>query len=191
MGQYKIIALIGEAGSGKDTILNKVVQKNPNLHKIVNYTTRPPREGEKNGINYHFVDEETFANKVVKGEMLEMSFFNDWLYGTGIKSLNPNRINIGVFSPVGIESAINNTDDQIEIYVYRIIVSPKTRLLRQLNREKNPDVDEIIRRYHTDQVDFEKIEINYNIILNETEEDLVQSIAVLGEAARRLEAKFK
>ena len=49
---YKIIALIGKAGSGKDTILNKVLDINPTFHKIINSTTREPREGEVEGEEY-------------------------------------------------------------------------------------------------------------------------------------------
>lgn len=53
IGSYKILAIIGEAGSGKDTLMQEVLKVNHNLHEIVSFTTRPPREGEKDGINYH------------------------------------------------------------------------------------------------------------------------------------------
>ena len=52
---YKIIALIGEAGSGKDTILKETLRHDSSLHKIINSTTREPREGEEEGINYFFL----------------------------------------------------------------------------------------------------------------------------------------
>ena len=48
--RYKMIALIGEAGSGKDTVLNKLTDELPYFNKIISTTTRPPREGEKDGI---------------------------------------------------------------------------------------------------------------------------------------------
>ena len=47
IGSYKILAIIGEAGSGKDTLMQEVLKVNHNLHEIVSFTTRPPREGEK------------------------------------------------------------------------------------------------------------------------------------------------
>ena len=63
---YKILAIIGQAGSGKDTLMKKVLAINDNLHEIVSFTTRPPREGEVDGVNYHFIDGEEFGAKVVR-----------------------------------------------------------------------------------------------------------------------------
>ena len=58
---YKIVALIGEAGSGKDTILRELIKACPDLHEIVSCTTRPMREGEKDGINYYYYTNNEFA----------------------------------------------------------------------------------------------------------------------------------
>ena len=62
---------MGKAGSGKDTILREVVKQNPDIHEVVSCTTRPPREGEVDGVNYHFLTGEEFGAKVLKNEMLE------------------------------------------------------------------------------------------------------------------------
>ena len=66
-------------------------------------------------------------------------------------------------------------EKDLELITYWIDASDKTRLLRQLNREENPDVYEIIRRFHTDDEDFNPYElddIHYIIYLNEAPEDL-------------------
>ena len=60
----------------------------------------------------------------------------------------------------------------LDITVYKIVCSDKTRLLRQLNREQHPDVDEIIRRYKTDKEDFFDLEFHYTEVENEDKEDL-------------------
>ena len=53
---YNVVAFIGEAGSGKDTILKKVEQKIHSLvHTMISCTTRPPRDGEIDGVNYFFL----------------------------------------------------------------------------------------------------------------------------------------
>ena len=104
MNKYKIIALIGEAGSGKDTILKKLTNSNLAFHEIVSCTTRPPREGEVNGDNYYFISPEEFGCKILANEMLEAAVFNNWCYGTSFDSLRINDINIGVFNPTGIET---------------------------------------------------------------------------------------
>ena len=145
MPKYNIIAFIGEAGSGKDTIMKKVLERSPHLHEIVSCTTRPPREGEVDGVNYHFMSPEVFGDKVVHGEMLEASCFNDWFYGTGYESLRSDCYNIGVFNPESIESLRAHPGVAVDVYYVR--ATDKNRLLRQLNRETNPDVHEIIRRF--------------------------------------------
>ena len=167
---YKIIALIGKAGSGKDTMMRKVLEKNPNLHEIVSCTTRPRREGEVEGVNYFYLTPEQFGDKVLHDEMLEATCFNDWFYGTSYESLRSDAVNIGVFNPAGIDSLLGRRD--VDVHVFYVIASPKDRLLRQLNREKDPNVDEIIRRYKADEIDFADLDFEYDVLYNEIYEDL-------------------
>ena len=168
---FKIIALIGEAGSGKDSIMQNILKKRPlQFNEIISCTTRPMREGEAEGVNYFYLTPEEFAEKILNGEMLEATNFNDWFYGTSYDSLRSDCANIGVFNPDGIR-AISEMPD-IDITVYKVCCSDKTRLLRQLNRETNPNVDEIIRRYKTDKEDFFNLEFRYVEVENEDKEDL-------------------
>lgn len=182
MAKYKIIALVGEAGSGKDTIMKRVLEQSPQLHEIVSCTTRPPREGEIDGINYHFMSPEIFGDKVLHGEMLEASCFNNWFYGTGYESLRSDCDNIGVFNPEGIESLLAHPG--VEVAVYYILASEKNRLLRQLNRETNPDVHEIIRRFKADLIDFENLDFPHYTLPNDTQEDLENAVTFLVEAIK-------
>lgn len=92
--------------------------------------------------------------------MLESTEFNGWFYGTAIDSLSKEDINIGVFNPAGIRSLMKYKD--IDMRVFYITASDKTRLLRQLNREDYPDVKEIIRRFGTDENDFSTVDDEFN-----------------------------
>lgn len=154
MEKYDIIAIMGQAGAGKDSFLNTLANKDylPQFSPIISCTTRPKRDYEKDGVDYHFLTNEEFAEQVLNGEMLEATVFNNWCYGTSIKSLTKNKINIGVFNPEGVEILRDNQN--INLTVIYIIADDKTRLLRQLNREENPDCNEIVRRYGTDKNDF-------------------------------------
>ena len=169
-----IIAIIGEAGSGKDFLTKRLVKKHPALfHEIVSCTTRPKRGGEKDGIDYYFLTQEQFLEYEIQNKMLESTNFRGWYYGTLLDSLSETKINIGVFNPEGIRN-LQKRDD-IFVIVYRLAATPKVRLLRQLNREEDPDVDEIIRRYSTDKDDFEKIDFNYVFLFNNDGEELAES----------------
>ena len=174
MNKYKIIALIGESGSGKDTLLQSILSKNTNLNEIISSTTRPKREGEGEGVNYYYLTPEQFAYKVLNNEMIEATCFNDWFYGTTYEALRSDVHNIGVFNPAGIESLI--LDKNIDLTVYYIQATKKNRLLRQLNREENPNVDEIIRRYKTDTEDFLDLDFNYIPLVNNTPQDLENNV---------------
>lgn len=149
---YKVILLAGKAASGKDTLLQRLLEEIPSLHGIVSCTTRPPREGEVNGKNYYFLTHEEFAERVEDGRMFEATIFNNWCYGTCVDHLSEDKINIGVYNPEGIECMMGYGN--VVVYPILIEASDKTRLIRQLNRETNPDVKEIIRRYHADEEDF-------------------------------------
>lgn len=168
----KIVALMGEAGSGKDTILHRIMEKYPSyFNEIISCTTRPPRQGEKEGVNYHFLSVEDFIRKILNGDMLEATEFNGWHYGTDSQSLTIDKINIGVFNPEGVRCL--QEDENIELYVFYARAAGKQRLLRQLNREENPDVDEIIRRYKADTEDFSFLnDIKYITLQNNTLDDI-------------------
>lgn len=173
MSKYKIIALFGEAGAGKDYILHELMKTDrgkEDFHQIISCTTRPPREGEKDGVNYHFFSNQT---DFLKQDLLEITEFRKWYYGTPISSLDINKINIGVFNLQGIEQITHksSTIDCLPIYIK---TNDKIRLFRQLNRENNPDCQEICRRFISDKNDFLSMSLfyhfSYKIIENNTNE---------------------
>ena len=132
------------------------------MHKIIPYTTRPKREKEVNDKDYHFISNEIF-NKMKEAEtFLETTCFNNWNYGTSIKDLDINKINIGVFNPQGIQNIFDHFyANQIIILPIQIYANNKIRLIRSLHREQNPNCKEICRRFLTDEEDFENINFPY------------------------------
>lgn len=180
MDKIKIVAIIGKSASGKDSIAKEVLRREgASAHQIISHTSRPPRDCEIDGRDYHFVTAEDFAKAIEEDKMLEVSFFNDWWYGTSIEELSSTAINVGVFNPEGIETLLS--DERIELDIYYILASDKTRMLRQLTREENPNIAEICRRYGTDETDFaaHKLDFNYISIENETTEDFYDAVETI------------
>lgn len=175
--KYKVLALIGKAGSGKDTLLRAVCNSEVPSHEVVSYTTRDIREGEVDGVNYIFVTGEEFANLVIEGAMIEACEFNGWFYGTGYESLRTGMVNVGVFNPAGIEAMLDNPE--VELKVVYVRAADKERLLRQLSREEHPNCDEIVRRFRTDKEDFENLDFPYTTMWNDTLADMAVAIEQL------------
>jgi guanylate kinase len=178
---YKIAAIIGEAGSGKDTIINQTLLQHPELfHKIINYTSRPKREKEIEGSDYYFVDEQTIINKIFDRQMLEVHS-NVWLYGTSYSELSQEKINIGVFTPFVLRKFLVGYPE-FDLQIFSLKVSEKERLMRQLGREQNPDVKEIIRRFGTDTEDFSNLNFELIEISNEGDGSINAAIDQIVEA---------
>jgi len=79
----RAIIITGSNGVGKGTIANTLISTNPDLfQRVTRITTRPMRNGEVNGIDYHFIDDESFRYMVEQGLMSEWSQFNHGYYGT-------------------------------------------------------------------------------------------------------------
>lgn len=173
---YKMVIFMGKAGAGKDSMMQQVLkllaEKNiiSEVHEIVSCTSRPIRENEAHGVNYYYYHPDDFAMKIINDEMLEFTNFNNWWYGTSYDSVRSDGIvNIGVFNPSGVRQLLDRPD--CDVTVYWVTASDKQRLCRQLSREENPDVKEIIRRFNTDEEDFADIDFDYTEVVNETFSD--------------------
>lgn len=169
-----IIALFGKSASGKDSIQNFICKNYKNTHKIISYTTRPPRINEVDGKDYFFISQESFLNKTFENKMLETTVFNEWLYGTSIEQLEKNKINIGVFNILGVYNLLTNKSSILKDYkIYPIMINCPdcTRILRSLTRD-NSDCLEICRRFIADENDFKNIPFEYETVTNSNENDI-------------------
>ena len=78
----KLFVISGSSGVGKGTLLKRLLEKNPQLEVSISATTRNPRPGEIDGVNYFFVTKEEFLKEVENGDFLEWAEFNGNYYGT-------------------------------------------------------------------------------------------------------------
>ena len=103
----KFIIISGPSGVGKGTIYNKLINE-LNAWYSVSTTTRSPREGEIDGVNYFFISRDVFEEKIKNGEFLEYNLYNGNYYGTSKESVLA-KINqgINVFSEIDVNGAKN------------------------------------------------------------------------------------
>ncbi|MGD8896161.1 MAG: guanylate kinase, partial [Acidobacteriota bacterium] len=79
-----VIVVSAPSGAGKSTVLARVLDDMPGLRFSVSHTTRPPRPGERDGVEYHFVDRRVFEGLRDDGKLLEWAEVHGNLYGTGL-----------------------------------------------------------------------------------------------------------
>jgi guanylate kinase len=86
-----LIVISGPSGVGKDTVIKRLLELDPNLTYSVSYTTRPSRTGEVDGINYRFASRQEFERLIAAGAFLEYATYDGNLYGTPIAQLDEVR----------------------------------------------------------------------------------------------------
>ena len=82
----KIYCMMGKSSSGKDTLYQKVLERLPQIHRVVPYTTRPIREGEQDGVEYFFTGREELERQLASGKVIESRTYQTiagpWTYYT-------------------------------------------------------------------------------------------------------------
>jgi guanylate kinase len=86
-----LVVISGPSGVGKDTIIERLLELDPNVSYSVSYTTRAPRPGEVDGVNYSFVSRERFEELVAQGHFLEHASYDGNLYGTPAAPVEATR----------------------------------------------------------------------------------------------------
>ena len=188
-----ILILCGKAASGKDTLKRYIVEASElsgiEFNNVVNTTTRPPREGEVDGVNYHFCSAEEMTKKILNDEMAEAVLFNDWVYGTENKALSEDKLNVGIFNLEGIEALRQNPNHNI--FAVYLDVEDSVRLIRYLNRENmtKEKINEMFRRYKADEIDFADVDdlVDYKLTIEDNENKMVVADRVLRMALENFE----
>ena len=158
----KIVYIMGKSSSGKDTIFQRLKEALPEFKTIVLYTTRPIRAGEQDGVEYHFVKEETLKAFEEKGQIIELRAYNTvhgvWKYFTAddgqINLEKENYLVIGTLESYEQMKKYFGEDALLPIYVQ---VEDGIRLGRALERERRqqiPKYEELCRRFLADSQDF-------------------------------------
>lgn len=81
-GEKYLFVVSGPSGTGKDTVVARLLKKHPEISRTISATTRSMREGEKDGVNYYFVTREEFEHKIAHDEIVEHTCYCDNYYGT-------------------------------------------------------------------------------------------------------------
>lgn len=182
----KIYCVMGKSSSGKDSIYHEIMEKGAlGLKPIIPYTTRPIRDGEQDGREYHFCTEDTVQRLQDAGRIMELRAYNTvygvWKYFT----VDDEQINLNKYNYLYIVTLEGYTkireyfgaDRVVPIYIE---VEDGERLMRAIAREQKQDVpkyEEMCRRFLADSADFcdEKL-VEAGVVRRFQNNDFVQTV---------------
>ncbi len=178
MGKGRLIVLTGPSGVGKGTLLRSLLKRHPDLYLSISVTTRPPRPGEIDGVNYYFVNRPQFERMVANGELLEWAEFAGNYYGTPRQAVE-QKIQQGRWVILEIELEGARQIRKTFPHALRVMILPPSMLeLEHRLRSRGQDSEESILR----RLQRAREEVN---ALNEFDIHLVNDD--LGQALQKLE----
>ncbi|MBL9201049.1 MAG: AAA family ATPase [Opitutaceae bacterium] len=192
-----LIVIAGPAGSGKSTLCDRLVAERPEFSRVVTTTTRAPREGEINGVHYHFFAPAEFRRRVAAGEFLEWAQVHgdreDRLYGTlrssVLEPLAAGRDLVMSIDVQGVESLrrVARLDAQLRraLTTVFIVVDHERLVARMRERAKDHDA-EIARRLATAEAELrEAPKFDARIESRTRDEDFAELLGIVAQARRR------
>ena len=158
----KIYYVMGKSSSGKDTIYKMLLERHPQFHTVVPYTTRPIREGERDGVEYFFVDAEELHEMQEAEKIIEMRAYNTkcgiWTYFTAEDGqIDLDRYDYLMIGTLVSYRALREYFGEERLVPIYIEVEDGLRLSRALERERRqaePKYAEMCRRFLADTEDF-------------------------------------
>lgn len=176
----RIVIFSGPSGVGKDTVLEAWVAKDPRVKRVVAYTTRDPRPGEENGIDYNFVDHKTFAKMAEAGEFLEYKEVHGNFYATPLKDMErmlaEGKIAILKIDVKGALDAMKLRPDASSVF----LTTPSMEELERRMRTRGTETEEALqKRLRNAELEIELSDHYQHVIPNLEVDDVVQRLLEL------------
>ncbi len=176
MSKGKLFVISGASGVGKSTVLSKVIEIRSDLRFSVSATTRPPRPGETEGVNYYFVSREHFEDMIQKDAFLEYDAHMDNYYGTPTEQLEEKLLLGSVIldvEPVGAFIVKEKRPDAVLIFV----APPSMEVLEQRLRGRGDTGEAQIRlRLERAKWEMEQAKHYDYIVINDRVETCAEQI---------------
>ena len=188
-----LVVISGPSGVGKSTVIAEVMHQRDNLVFSVSYTTRPPRAGEEDGVNYHFVDKAEFERMIRDGELLEYTQYAENYYGTSLADIQAFASQgLDVLLDIEVQGAAKvraRCPDALFIF---IIPPSFEELSRRLHRRNTDSEDVIAGRLAKARQEFREIPKYDYLVINDKVANAVHEIeAILTAAECRVDCRSR
>lgn len=176
------------SGAGKTTLCKKILEIFPDIHHSVSYTTRKPRMGEKDGMDYYFISKEKFFQMVEEGKFAEWAIIYENQYGTSLDTvLEAKKTKIDFILDIDVQGA-KNLLKKFKEGVYIFLLPPSVESLRQrlLNR-KDTNQEEVEKRLGKAKEEMAEVDYYDYILINDKLDETVEGLKsiILAERCKR------
>jgi guanylate kinase len=182
-----LIVISGPSGVGKDTLIKRLLELDPHLRYSVSCTTRAPRPGESDGVDYSFVSRERFQDLIDKGAFLEHATYNGNEYGTLAERVERERsaghdvvLKIEV---KGAEQVRAKVRDAMFIFVAPPSVDELVKRQMKRNTETSQDM-EARREIATREMEY-ATRYDHVVVNDQLERAVAEILAIIGQARQR------
>ena len=172
-----LVILSAPSGCGKDTVFGELKKCRDDIVESVSATTRKPREGEVNGVNYYFKTEDEFVQMINDGKLLEYTRYNNCYYGTPVegveKAIEDGKVCFLIIEVEGAQNIMKMVPDCVSIF----LLPPSMEVLRhRLEKRETNDSADIDNRMRTAEYEIEQAVLyKYNVV-NDVLEDCVNTV---------------
>ena len=181
-----ILVLSGPSGAGKSTLINKIKDKIGEYYFSISTTTRAIREGEIDGVHYHFVDEKTFKEDIEEDSFLEHAFVHGNYYGTSMKpvkkALQSGKLVVFDIDVQGNDAVKSRLGD---ITTSVFISTPTLSILKERLMSRDTDSQEVIdKRINNAVREIQRISEFDFLIVNDDVDTAADYLCTIAKAAR-------
>jgi guanylate kinase len=185
--QPLLIVISGPTGSGKTTIARKLVSGCRDMVFSISHTTRLPRPGEKDGVDYHFVDEKAFMDKARRNEFMEWARVHGYCYGTHSSEWEKaKKASLDLVLDIDVQGGMQILKADPGVLLIFILPPSFDEMLKRLSKRNEEKSFDLKTRLETalKELDFAKA-YHYNVVNEELDRALRQVKEILGASRRR------
>lgn len=190
-----LVILSGVSGAGKDTIKREIIKRMDNVISLPSFTSRSPRDGEEEGVQYHFITREDFIERIKNDEFYEYDLHHNNYYGTSRKLMNEKiasgKIIIKDIEVNGTENLLKQLHNETKLVPIFLKVDREELKRRLINRGDNLTEEEMELRLGRLEYEESKIGLYDYVIKNDDLEKTVQIIMTIIENELRIEESRK
>ncbi len=182
-----LLVISGPSGAGKSTLIKEIMKNIDNVYFSISTTTRPKREGERDGVDYFFVSREEFEREIEAGNFLEWAKVHGHYYGTSLKpvlkAIEEGKLVLFDIDVQGFESIMKSRLSELVTSVF--VTTPTMSELRRRLQRRGTDDEATIQKRLQNAIEEMKYMHKYEFILINSDLERAKSeIVAIAKAAR-------